>query len=64
MDKTKLLRVVRAFAEFWLVGLVIIVLVEHFALHHLWGHQIVRSLLLAIVPGLLGAIAEQARKDA
>ena len=64
MDKTKLLRVARAFAEFWLVGLVIVVLVEHFARHHSWGHQIVRSLLLAIIPGLLGALAEQFRKDA
>jgi len=64
MDKTKLLRVVRAFAEFWLVGLVIVVLVEHFARHHSWGHQIVRSLLLAVIPGLLGALVEQFRKEA
>jgi len=64
MDTTKSLRVLRSFVEFYVVGLVLIVLIEHFARHHSWGHNIVRTLLLAIIPGLIGGLAEQFRKNA
>jgi hypothetical protein len=64
MDQTKLIRIARSFVEFYVIGLIIIILIEHFARHHHWGYHIARSLAIAIIPGLLGATAEAIRKDA